>query len=143
MPFLQLDAILTKIYDLLRQDVRTIGIAWYNGRRSPAQMQPFPAGNVYLGAGSIVAFTMPAGETASARIIIEIVFADHAGATKAEQLMREGLDAAAQVLVDTWDWGLSYAYPEGLTWEAVIEPEASPAFAMARLFLDARVIPGG
>jgi len=140
MPFIRFDDIITKVYDILRQDARTLAIDWHNGRR--AEVQQSPAGNVYLGSGTIIPFTMPTGEEASFRVMIELLYAKHEGAPEAEQALRVGMDAVAQVLVDNWNLGLSYAYPIALGWEPTINPETLPPMARARMSLDVKVIPG-
>lgn len=138
MPFINLHPIVTKVYDLLRTDARTLGIAWFNGRR--ARVQRFPAGNVYLGSGEISPRTMPRGEDARVTVVAEIAYAAEEGIDKAEALMRAGLDDVIAVLVDNWDLGLAYAFPERLEWETAINPEAQPQYAAAEVRLDVRVI---
>ena len=150
MSYLYLDAVVTKVYDLLRLDSRTSNLDWYNGRRTLDQMQKLPGGNVYLGPGNVLAYTMPGGEQAPFRVMVEIVYIDQAGADKAEQEMRNGVDIVAEVLLETarqggsagWDLGLTYAYPEGgLSWRTISSPAENTA--MAELGLDIRIIPTG
>src|SRR3990172_6884204 len=100
MPWLQLDAIATKIFDLLRQDARTIGIDWYNGRRSPDQMQQSPAGNVFIGPGTITPYTIPGGDQADVQMVVQVWWGAHEGAGEVEQRLRIGLDDVAAVLAD-------------------------------------------
>lgn len=138
MPFVNLHAITTKVYDLLRTDVRTSGINWFNSRR--ARVQSYPAGNVYLGGGEIEPRAMPRGEHARVTVVAEIAYASEQGIERAEALMRTGLDDVIAVLVDNWDLGLSYAFPERLEWETTINPEAQPQYAAAEARLDVRVI---
>jgi len=140
MPFLNHHAIVTKVYDLLRFDTRTITIDWFNGRRAPGEFA-LPGGNVYLGSGTILPDTMPAGEVGRMRVIVEVFTARHEGAGRAEQAMREYLDAIIQVLVDNWDLGLTYAYPVGLGWDTSLDIEATPPYAIARCLLDVEVRP--
>lgn len=142
MPFLPFDAVITKVFDLLRQDARTLDVDWHNGRRALPQLQRLPAGNVYMGPWTTRPMTMPAGEEASLRVVIELVYASHDGAVVAEQDLRLGVDAVQQVLIDNWDLGLSFAYPELLSGTPTINPEATPAMAGTAIFLDVKIIPG-
>lgn len=149
MAFLQLDAIATKLFDLLRQDSRTKDIDWYNGRRSPAQMQQSPAGNVYLGPGTISPYTIPSGDQADARFLVEVYYGSHDGAGDAEKLLRVGLDDVVAVLVDTltatgrdpWSLGLSYCYLTSVAYDPRIEPEGTPPYAIVRFLVDVKILP--
>lgn len=139
-PWLNIDAILTKVHDLLCQDVRTMEIQWSNGRRILHEAQRFPAGCVYLGPATVVPETMPAGEMVRMRVIAEV--ATNAFEDKvAEVRLRGYLDQVAKVLVDNWELGLDYAYPVGLLWDPFLNEEAAPAYARARLFLDVEIRP--
>lgn len=141
MPLLKLHEVITKVYNLLRQDSRTAGVDWFNGRRSPAQWQQSPAGDVYLGPGTVLPYTIPCGEHGRMQVIVEVGTASHSGSGQAEETLRGLVDSVVEVLVANWELGLAYAYPEGLTWDAGIEPEASPAYVSARLQLAVRIIP--
>lgn len=149
MPWLQLDAIATKIYDLLRQDPRTIEIDWYNGRRSPAQMQQSPAGNVFIGPGTITPYTIPGGDQADVQMVVEVWYGSQEGATNVEQRLRTGLDDVAAVLADAqsgsgrtpWDLGLTYCYITGIGFVPDVNPEASPAWGSVRFLVDIKILP--
>lgn len=143
MALLRLHEVITKVYDLLRQDSRTAGVDWFNGRRSPAQWQQSPAGDVYLGPGTVLPYTIPSGEHGRMQVVVEVGVASHAGSGPAEVALRGLVDSVAEVLLDNWELGLAYAYPEGLTWDASSEPEASPAYASARMQLAVRILPEG
>lgn len=141
VPWLQLDAVLTKVHDLLRHDARTLGIDWLNGRRILHNAMVLPAGNIYLGPGAIMPETMPAGEVVRVRVVVEVATASHEGGPTAEKLIRGYLDDVAKVLVDNWELGLDYAYPIALAWDPMLQQEATPAFARAACFLDVEVRP--
>lgn len=151
MALLKLDAIVTKVYDLLRLDSRTSALDWFNGRRALLQMQKWPAGNVFLGGGTVRPFTIPGGKEAPVRVVAQIYYNSQEGAAEAEQLLRNGIDAVVEVLIDVarlagsggWDVGLSYAYPDSVSWRTIGAPEDSPALAIAEIVLEVHIIPTG
>lgn len=140
MPWLDLDAVVAKVYDLLRYDSRTKDIAWHNGRRSALQLHQMPAGIVFLGPGSITAYTIPRGERATVRVVVEIVSADHDLAV-AERAMRVAMDAVMQVLIDEWNLGLAPVHPESLGWEIDANPEQTPPTVAVRIMLEVQIYP--
>lgn len=143
MPFFRFDPIITKIYDILRQNSLTMGITWLDGRATLADaMAHTPHCSVFQGSWSAKPFTMPVGEEATIRVILELIYASHEGAPTAEKALRLGMDDVAKVLYDSQDLGLSYAYPEGIAGDISINPEGVPPHAIARILLDVKSIPG-
>jgi hypothetical protein len=145
MPLFNIDAIVTRVYDLVRTDSRTSALNWHNGRRSPDQMNQLPAGNVFLSATPVgEAYSSPKGEAARLVVTVQVVYGSHEGSAEVERLLRNGIDSLADVLLDEWTLGLDYAWPEALLGGAVgVNPEASPAIAVADFQLQIRVIPTG
>jgi len=149
MAFLRIADIITKVYDLLRQDVRTLQIDWVKHRRLIGLSQVFPAGNVYWeGPGpTVTPETMPGGDLGILRVVVETFFANHEGQEATEADVTVAVDAISDVLINTsrlgsaWDIGLDYAYPVRLSHALRLLPEAMPPHAHLTSLLDVEIRP--
>jgi len=150
MAFLRLNDIITAIYDILRQDVRTLGIKWEKHKLVAATEQRERAGAVYYEGAlpSVTPETMPGGDLGQFRVNVEVLVGAHEGMERTEELAREIIDDVLAVLVDTtraneraWSIGLSYAYPVRVDVVTTLQPEATPPRAIVLFLVHLEVRP--
>lgn len=141
MPDIDLDGIVTKVFDILEADAKTKDVNWEKGRFTPYNLRSFPAGAVSLGQGTeLSVVTVPSGFGGQVVVRIMLWTSRHEGITAAENAIQDLLGKIYDVLFDSVNFALSVASYATKPWllslatEHVISNiEVSPAYAEATL----------
>lgn len=141
MPDLDLDAIVTAVFDLLAADAGTSAVNWEKGRFTPYNLRSFPAGGVSLGQGTELGWaTIPSGFGGTVVVRIMLWTSKHEGIIAAEAAIQDLLGKVYAALFKDTNRTLnvvSYTTKPWITNAATQEVqsniEASPAYAEATL----------
>lgn len=136
---IKLDDVITKVYDRVRLDAATSGIAWAKGRRSALQLNESPAGVVYFDEGRDIEATIPSGREATLDIIVYVT-TRHAQVGQAEVAINGWLDAILKVLTDKRELQASpAAVMADINFRTGSNPESSPPDAWAEFIVHTTV----
>jgi hypothetical protein len=90
MPDLDLEGIVTAVFDVLAADAGTKSINWEKGRFTPYNLRSFPAGGVSLGPGTELGWaTIPSGFGGTVAIRIMLWTSKHEGLAEAEAAIQD------------------------------------------------------
>lgn len=141
MPSLGLDEILTKVYDILRQDVRTLAVNWQKARFTLADLRSYPAGTVAFTPGmTLGGETIPSGMGGTMPVLVRLRTVSHEGVAAAEISIHRILSDVVEVLWDKRKLDLTRIMFFNLSLQEMdSNAEASPPYAEASLIVSCRV----